>query len=117
VTAGSQVKKGDKIFDHLGGDAYWCIDNAISFPVYSSADSLDVRGFVFAQIGSLIPTLTSRALGDFKRNVKASVGAGITVPVGGLGTMEVSVGKPVFGMQSSDTQQLLQIGIRLSNKI
>jgi len=117
LTAGSQVKKGDKLFDHLGGDAYWCFDNAISFPIYSSPDSLDVRGFVFAQIGSLIPTLNARAMGDLRRNVRASVGAGISVPVGGMGTMELSLGKPVLGMQSSDTQQLLQIGIRLSNKI
>ena len=115
LTTGSQIKKGDKVYDHIGGDAYWSIDNAVSFPIYSSADSLDVRGFVFAQIGSLIPTL--RAVGDFKRNVRASVGAGITVPVGGMGTMELSIGKPVYGSQPSDTQQLLQIGIRLSNKI
>ena len=114
VTSGSQVRKGDKLFDHLGGDAYWTWDNSISFPLYTK-DNIDIRGMVFGQIGSLVPTLTSRVLSDFARNVRVSVGAGVVVPVGGLGTMELSVGKPVFGTQVSDTAQSLQIGIRISN--
>ena len=114
VTTGSQIRKGDKLYDHLGGDAYWTWDNSVSFPIYSK-DNIDVRGMIFGQVGSLVPTLTSRVLSDFAKNIRVSVGAGIIVPVGGLGTMELSLGKPVFGAQASDTFQSLQIGIRLSN--
>ena len=115
VTTGSQVRKGDKVYDHLGGDAYWTWDNSLSFPIYSQ-DKIDIRGMVFGQIGSLVPTLTSHVLSDFARNVRVSVGAGVVVPVGGLGTMELSIGKPVFGALTSDTTQSLQIGIRISNR-
>ena len=115
VTTGAQVRKGEKLYDHLGGDAYWTWDNSVSFPLYSK-DNIDIRGMVFGQVGSLVPTLTSRVLSEFARNVRVSVGAGVVVPVGGLGTMELSVGKPVFGTQASDFTQSLQIGIRISNR-
>lgn len=101
-------------FDHLGGDVYVSLDNSLSFPVYSK-DGIDVRGTVFGQVGSLIPSLHSKAIPELGRSVRASVGAGIVVPIGAVGTMELTIAKPVYGATTSDTQQMLQIGIRVTN--
>lgn len=105
------------IYDHLGGDVYVSFDNVVSFPLYHAKDGPDIRGMIFAQTGSLIPTLHSKALQDLRSNVKCCIGAGILVPIGAIGTMEITVGKPVLGTASvTDTQQILQIGIRLSSR-
>jgi outer membrane protein assembly factor BamA len=112
--AGRRLGSANAGFDHLGGDAYVAADNSVTFPLYSK-DGIDIRGTVFGQIGSLVPTLHSRALTELGRGVRASVGAGIVVPVGAAGTMELTIGKPVFGATATDTQQMLQIGIRVSN--
>ena len=107
-------KKGDKLFDHLGGDVYMCLDNSLSFPLYCK-DNLDIRGIVFAQVASLVPALHSRVAHDITKNVRASIGLGVAVPIGGLGTLELSLGKPVYGFALSDYSQMLQIAIRISN--
>ena len=107
-------KKNDKLYDHLGGDVYVSIGNSVSFPIYCK-DNIDVRGFIFAQAGSLVPSLHARVGSDLAKNVRASVGFGAVVPIGGVGTVELTIGKPVYGMTQSDYQQMLQIGIRISN--
>lgn len=110
----TSTKKGDKLYDHLGGDVYVSIDNSVSFPVYTK-DDLNIRGIVFAQVGSLIPSLHARAPQELVRSARASLGVGVVVPIGSVGTLELTVGKPVLGMVLSDYQQMLQIGIRISN--
>lgn len=107
-------RKGDKSFDHLGGDAYYSIDNAITFPLYSK-NELDIRGILFGQIGSVVPTLHSRVAQELVKNTRASVGLGVVVPIGNVGTLELTLGKPVWGATLSDMSQSLQIGIRISN--
>ena len=114
VMAGTNVKKGDRLYDHLGGDAYVSLDNVVSFPLYVK-DGIDIRGIVFGQIGSLIPTLHSKAISELSRNVRASVGAGFVVPVGNFGTVEITVGTPLHGVLVSDSLQMLQVGIRVGN--
>ena len=114
VMPGTSVKKGDKLYDHLGGDAYFSIVNVVSFPLYEK-DGIDIRGIFFSQIGSLVPSLHSRTASDFANNVRASVGLGIVVPVGNVGSMEVTLGRPVYGASKTDTLQSLQIGIRISS--
>lgn len=116
VMPGATIKKGEKLYDHLGGDAYISIDNVVSFPLYVKDDGLDIRGMAFAQMGSLIPSLNSRAACDLAKNVRASIGVGVVVPIGALGTMEVTLGRPVFGATSTDTTQSLQIGVRIGYK-
>lgn len=111
-----QVRKGDKLYDHLGGDAFVSVDNSLTFPLYQR-DGIDVRAMVFAQAGSLVPTLNSqRIFSDLWNGVRVSVGAGIVVPVGAVGTVELTLGRVVGGALATDTPQLLQVGIRLSNR-
>jgi outer membrane protein assembly factor BamA len=114
VMPGASVKKGDKVYDHLGGDAYFSIDNVVSFPLYEK-DGIDVRGMAFLQIGSLVPSLHSRAASEFGNNVRASVGFGVMVPIGNVGSMELTLGRPIYGASKTDTIQSLQIGIRIAS--
>ncbi len=107
-------KKSEKLYDHLGGDMYVSLDNVVSFPLYTN-NGQDIRGMVFGQLGSLAPTLHSRVGQDLIRGVRASVGIGALVPIGTVGTLELTLGKPVYGRTASDTSQSLQIGIRISN--
>ncbi len=110
----TSTKKGDKLYDHLGGDVYVSLDNCVSFPLYCK-DNINIRGIVFGQIGSLIPTLHARAAQELARSLRASVGVGVVVPIGTVGSLELTLGKAVLGMTASDFQQMLQIGIRISN--
>lgn len=111
---GKRVSSGPPLYDHLGGDAYLSLDNVVSFPIYSK-DGLEIRGMLFANAGSLTPTLHSKVLQDLGSNARVSIGAGVVVPIGSVGTMEITVGKPVFGAMVTDTTQILQIGVRLSS--
>ncbi len=107
--------KGEKLFDHLGGDAFASIDNSVSFPIVN-LDGVDIRGVAFVQTGSLIPHITPHTvLDDLAKGVHVSAGFGIRVPLGNAGSVELSIAKPVYGNKASDTEQLLQIGLRLSN--
>lgn len=103
--------QGEKLFDHLGGDAFASIDNVLSFPIVS-LDGMDIRGVAFVQAGSLMPQITT---GDLVNGARVSAGFGVRIPLGMAGTVELSVAKPIYGKRSSDTEQLLQIGLRLSN--
>jgi outer membrane protein assembly factor BamA len=116
ISAVTNPKKGDKLYDHLGGDAYFSLDNALSFPLYYK-DGLKIRGMVFGQIGSLVSSLNARTPHDLVRNIRVSIGAGVFVPIGNVGRLELTLGKSVLGMINSDYQQMLQIGIRISNRV
>ena len=100
--------------DHLGGDVYVSLDNVLSFPLYAR-DGIDIRGMIFAQSGALVPSLHSKTAQELSSSFKVSVGAGVQIPLGAVGSMEISVGKPVYGVTPTDNLQMLQIGIRLSN--
>lgn len=95
---------GDKLVDHLGGEAFVSMDNVISFPVAG------VYAMAFLQAGSLLPSLHS----SVSKNTRVCAGVGVMVPVGNMGTAEITLGRPIFGRQTTDTVQSLQIGLRIS---
>ena len=81
--------------DYLGADAFSVIDSVLSFPVY-----MNIKGLLFLQGGSL----AGRRL---------AAGAGIRVPIGSVGSVELTFGAPLISAPT-DTSQCMQIGIRMS---
>jgi outer membrane protein assembly factor BamA len=114
-TVSMDAIKSEKLNDHLGGDAFVSIDNVVSFPIVN-LDGIDIRGMAFVQAGALLPHLpTNDVLSGLASCTRVTAGVGVRVPLGPAGTVELTLCKPLYGNRTSDTLQMLQIGLRLSN--
>lgn len=111
-----------RLVDALGGNAMLNAFAAISMPLQFPKEVPvgDARGFVFISAGSLVPSDPRAFAGGmlglthtFREQARASVGVGAGVPLGGMGSLELTFAWPVLA-QATDLRQRWQLGFRLN---
>mmetsp|Transcript_21220 Transcript_21220/g.41502 ORF Transcript_21220/g.41502 Transcript_21220/m.41502 type:complete len:473 (+) Transcript_21220:198-1616(+) len=114
----------NQLTDALGGDAVASAYSAISIPcpipLSLGGVSIDSSLFAFVGVGGLAQHQLglksgTRILQDLRTSVRASAGAGLALPMAGLGSLELTFAQP-FQAHHHDIQQRWQIGLRFDVK-
>ncbi|CAE8676067.1 unnamed protein product [Polarella glacialis] len=123
--SGSQDKR--RLLDSLGGDALINTFAAVSVPLPASVSlgalPMEGRMMLFLGAGALAPrTGALRAVGSTRaaagqgeqgwQALRVSAGAGLALPLAGMGTLELAFAQPLLA-QRTDALQSWQLGLRL----
>jgi len=109
-----------QLTDALGGDAMASAYSALSIPcpvpLSLGGASIDGSFFAFVSLGTLTqhrPGVKShkQILQDLRTGLRASAGAGLALPIAGLGNLELTFAQP-FRVLHHDIQQRWQLGLR-----
>jgi len=113
-----------QLTDALGGDAMASAYSAVSIPcpipLSLGGASIDGSLFAFVGLGGLAQhqlgiKSRTRILQDLRTSIRASVGAGLALPMAGLGSLELTFAQP-FKVRHHDIQQRWQLGLRFDVK-